>query len=174
MNRRTANAKIRNAVMNHLASYEVFRENRKKSEEVRSLENRPHEVLYFHKVDDPYSHLTIQFIDRFRSSYNIQFKPILVGEENPETVHEPSLYNIYCLEDVKRIAPYYDVSFLANSHPSKDLITKANRILSGVKDANFGEVGKKVSSALWSADEACLEVLLKKYSVSEKDAQQKI
>ena len=158
MNRRTANAKIRNAVMNHFASYEVFRENRKKSEEVRSLENRPHEVLYFHKVDDPYSHLTIQFIDRFRSSYNIQFKPILVGEENPETVHEPSLYNIYCLEDVKRIAPYYDVSFSANSHPSKDLITKANRILSGVKDANFGEVGKKVSSALWSADEACLEV----------------
>ena len=54
MNRRTANAKIRNAVMNHFASYEVFIENRKKSEEVRSLENRPPEVLYFHKVDDGY------------------------------------------------------------------------------------------------------------------------
>ena len=135
---------------------------------------RPHEILYFHKVDDPYSHLTIQFIDRFRSSYNIQFKPILVGEENPETVHEPSLYNIYCLEDARRIAPYYDVSFSAHSYPTKDLVTKANRILSAVKDANFGEVGKKVSTALWSADEACLDALLMEYSVSEKDAQQKI
>jgi 2-hydroxychromene-2-carboxylate isomerase len=174
MNRRTASAKVRNAVMNHFASYEVFKENRKKSEEARSSENRPHEILYFHKVDDPYSHLTIQFIDRFRSSYNIQFKPILVGEENPETVHEPSLYNIYCLEDVRRIAPYYDVSFSAHSYPSKDLTTKANRILSAVQEANFGEVGKEVSTALWSADEACLDELLKEYSVSEKDAQQKI
>ena len=174
MNRRTASAKVRNAVMNHFASYEVFKENRKKSEEARSSENRPHEILYFHKVDDPYSHLTIQFIDRFRSSYNIQFKPILVGEENPETVHEPSLYNIYCLEDVRRIAPYYDVSFSAHSYPSKDLTTKANRILSAVQEANFGEVGKEVSAALWSADEACLDELLKEYSVSEKDAQQKI
>jgi len=174
MNRRTASAKVRNAVMNHFASYEVFKENRKKSEEARSSENRPHEILYFHKVDDPYSHLTIQFIDRFRSSYNIQFKPILVGEENPETVHEPSLYNIYCLEDVRRIAPYYDVSFSAHSYPSKDLTTKANRILSAVQEANFGEVGKEVSAALWSADEACLDALLKEYSVSEKDAQQKI
>ena len=174
MNRRTATAKVRNAVMNHFASYEVFKENRKKSEEARSSENRPHEILYFHKVDDPYSHLTIQFIDRFRSSYNIQFKPILVGEENPETVHEPSLYHIYCLEDVRRIAPYYDVSFSAHSYPSKDLTTKANRILSAVQEANFGEVGKEVSTALWSADEACLDELLKEYSVSEKDAQQKI
>ena len=174
MNRRTATAKVRNAVMNHFASYEAFEENRKNSEEARSSENRPHEILYFHKVDDPYSHLTIQFIDRFRSSYNIQFKPILVGEENPETVHEPSLYNIYCLEDVRRIAPYYDVSFSAHSYPTKDLVTKANRILSAVKDVNFGEVGKKVSTALWSADEACLDELLKEYSVSEKDAQQKI
>ena len=174
MNRRTVSAKVRNAVMNHFASYEVFKENRKKSEEARSSENRPHEILYFHKVDDPYSHLTIQFIDRFRSSYNIQFKPILVGEENPETVHEPSLYNIYCLEDVRRIAPYYDVSFSAHSYPSKDLTTKANRILSAVQEANFGEVGKEVSAALWSADEACLDGLLKEYSVSEKDAQQKI
>ena len=157
MNRPTASAKVRNAVMNHFASYEVFKENRKKSEEARSSENRPHEILYFHKVDDPYSHLTIQFIDRFRSSYNIQFKPILVGEENPETVHEPSLYNIYCLEDVRRIAPYYDVSFSAHSYPSKDLASKANRILSAVEDVNFGEVGKKVSAALWSADEACLD-----------------
>lgn len=174
MNRRTATAKVRNAVMNHFASYEAFEENRKKSEEARSEENRPHEILYFHKVDDPYSHLTIQFIDRFRSSYNIQFKPILVGEENPETVHEPSLYNIYCLEDVRKIAPYYDVSFSAYSYPSKDLVTKANRILSAVKDVDFGEVGIKVSNALWSADEACLDELLKTYSVSENDAQKKI
>lgn len=174
MNRRTASAKVRNAVMNHFASYEVFKENRKKSEEARSSENRPHEILYFHKVDDPYSHLTIQFIDRFRSSYNIQFKPILVGEENPETVHEPSLYNIYCLEDVRRIAPYYDVSFSVHSYPSKDLVSKANRILSAVEDVNFGEVGKKVSAALWSTDEACLDALSKEYSVSENDAQQKI
>ena len=92
MSRRTMSANLRNRAMNTFSSYKIFEETRIKSETSRQQENRPHEVLYFHKVDDPYSHLTIQYIDKFKSSFDVTFKPVLVGEEDPETVHEPSLY----------------------------------------------------------------------------------
>ena len=104
LTRRTFAYKARNKAMNMYSSFENFKAIRKKAEDSRKDTNRPHEVLYFHKVDDPYSHLTIHFIEKFKSTYDVKFKSILVGEENPAALHEPSLYTDYCLEDVKRIA----------------------------------------------------------------------
>ena len=83
------------------SNYENFKLIREKAELSRIKENRKHEVIYFHKVDDPYSHLTVQFLDKLANEYSIKLTPVLVGDENPETVHEPTLYNKYCLEDVK-------------------------------------------------------------------------
>ena len=115
--KRTFAAKLRNRGMNTLSSYDIHKNIRTSAEAKREKENRPHEVLYFHKVDDPYSHLTIQCLKQLESSYEITLKFILVGEENLDAVHEPSLYNIYCLEDVKRIAPFYNIDFQANEYP---------------------------------------------------------
>ena len=92
LTRRTFNYKARNKAMNAFSSFKNFQTIRKKAEIERQKENRAHEVLYFHKVDDPYSHLTIHYIDKFKDSYDIDFKPILVGEENPAALHEPTLY----------------------------------------------------------------------------------
>ena len=122
MARRTISANMRNRGMNTFSSYEIHNNIRNNAEATRKKEKRPHDVLYFHKVDDRYSHLTIHYIDKIKSSFDIVLKPVLVGEENPEAVHEPSLYNIYCLEDARRIAPYYDVDFSAKSYPDKELI----------------------------------------------------
>ena len=64
MSRRTINYKVRNHVMNSFSSFEAFQQLRKQTESARQAANRPHEVLYFHKADDPYSHLTIQCIEK--------------------------------------------------------------------------------------------------------------
>ena len=124
LTRRTFAYKIRNKAMNMFSSFENFQRIRKQAEENRVAEGRNHEVLYFHKVDDPYSHLTVHYIDKFKEAYDVEFKPILVGEENPAALHEPSLYTDYCLEDAKRIAPFYDVNFPGNSYPEKYLVNK--------------------------------------------------
>ena len=63
MARRTISANLRNRGMNTFSSYEIHTNIRNNAETTRKKENRPHEVLYFHKVDDPYSHLTIHYID---------------------------------------------------------------------------------------------------------------
>ena len=167
--RRTFAYKLRNKGMNMFSSYENFKTIRKKAEENRKAEDRQHEVLYFHKVDDPYSHLTVHYIEKFKNAYDVEFKPILVGEEDPAALHEPSLYTDYCLNDVKRIAPYYGVDFPGKNYPDKSLVNKANSILTAINPEEFGSLAKTVSHALWSGDLAKLEELEAKYKTSEEE-----
>lgn len=174
MSKRTIAAPVRNRIMNSFSNYEAFKSVRLESEVKRQDEGRNHEVLYFHKVDDPYSHLTIQSIEKLKSSYNISFKPILVGEEDAEAIHETSLYSKYCLEDVKRIAPFYDIAFPGNSYPSKEMIYKANSILSAVNESKFSEIAIKVSFALWSGDKDTIDILVAIFSPSKDKVIDKI
>ncbi len=174
LTRRTFAYKARNKAMNMFSSFENFKAIRKKAEDSRKDTNRPHEVLYFHKVDDPYSHLTIHFIEKFKSTYDVKFKSILVGEENPAALHEPSLYTDYCLEDVKRIAPFYGVDFPGIDYPKKDLVNKANAILSAVSEEEFESIAKQVSHAIWSGDQEKLNSLGESYQTSEAEVIEKL
>ena len=111
MSRRTIFAKLRNKFMNTYANYELVKKARVEFETERQESCAPHTVIYFHKVDDPYSALTIKYVDKIASAFDIVLKPVLVGEENPETVHETTLYSEYYLTYVNSIAYYYGVSF---------------------------------------------------------------
>ena len=174
MSRRTINYKVRNHVMNSFSSFEAFQQLRKQTESARQAANRPHEVLYFHKADDPYSHLTIQCIEKLISSYEITLKFILVGEENLETVHEPSLYNIYCLQDVNRIASFYNIDFQADEYPAKELVEKANSILTAVKSEDLIEMANKVSSALREGDIRALDKLSSTYFATKAEVKENL
>jgi len=172
--RRTFAYKARNRAMNMFSSFENFKNIRETQESKRQKDNRPHEVLYFHKVDDPYSHLTIQFVDKLINGYDINLRPILVGEENPVTVHEPDLYDAYCLEDVKRIAPFYNVNFEASAYPSKNLIFLANSILCNLAAEQFTSIAKEVSSALWQGQEEKLKELNELYNATDSEISEKL
>ena len=174
MSRRTINYKVRNHVMNSFSSFEAFQQIRKQTESARQAANRPHEVLYFHKVDDPYSHLTIQCLEQLKSSYEITLKFILVGEENLDAVHEPSLYNIYCLQDVKRIAPFYNIDFQADEYPAKELVDKANSILTAIQPEDLIEISTKISSALWQGDAAALDALSSSYFATKAEVKENL
>ena len=174
MSRRTINYKVRNHVMNSFSSFEAFQQIRKQTESARQAANRPHEVLYFHKVDDPYSHLTIQCLEQLKSSYEITLKFILVGEENLDAVHEPSLYNIYCLQDVKRIAPFYNIDFQADEYPAKELVDKANSILTAIQQEDLIEISTKISSALWQGDAAALDALSSSYFATKAEVKENL
>ena len=53
MIKRTISAKLRNKGMNTFSNYEILKNIRDNAEKLRKQEGRGHEVLYFHKVDDP-------------------------------------------------------------------------------------------------------------------------
>ena len=166
MSRRTIFAKVRNKVMNTYASYDLIKKARAAFEVERHESQEPHTVIYFHKVDDPYSALTVEYVEKIASTFDVLLKPVLVGEENPETVHEPTLYGDYCLRDVNRIADYYGVVFSSQTYPEKNLVNLANSILTAADELDFTSLAKKVSKALWSHDQKTLEELAIKHKAS--------
>ena len=168
MSRRTIFAKVRNKVMNTYASYERIKKARVTFEAERQELHEPHTVIYFHKVDDPYSALTVEYVEKIASTFDVLLKPVLVGEENPETVHEPTLYGDYCLRDVNRIADYYGVAFSSQSYP-ENLVNLANSILTAAEESDFTLLAKKVSKALWSHDQKTLEELSIKHKASSDE-----
>ena len=169
MSRRTISAKVRNKVMNTYASYDLIKKGRVTFETERQESKEPHIVIYFHKVDDPYSALTVEYVEKISSTFDILLKPVLVGEENPETVHEPTLYGDYCLRDVNRIADYYGVAFSSQTYPEKNLVNLANSILTAADESNFTSLAKKVSQALWAHDQKSLEELSTKHKASSDE-----
>ena len=79
--KRTFAAKLRNKGMNTFSNFEILKSIRTSAELKRTEENRPHEVMYFHKVDDPYSHLAIQYIDKLQESFDISFQLFWLGKK---------------------------------------------------------------------------------------------
>ncbi len=128
-NRSTIAAPVRNRNMMGFADKQAFLDQRLKAEETRAKENRPHEVLYFHKVDDPYSYLTASYAGEISKRFNVEVTPILVGDDVSETVHEPSMYDVHCLNDARRIGPYYDVHYHKDTYPDNELVQQANSVL---------------------------------------------
>ncbi len=164
MSRRTIFAPVRNKVINKYTSDEYVKGIREEAETERKEDNKSHTVIYFHKVNDPYSALTIEYVDKIASVFDIILKPVLVGEENPETVHEPTLYSEYCLTDVNRIADYYGASFSSKNYPEKSLVHIANSILAAVDESEFISTARLVSKALWNNEKKALEELSIKFT----------
>ena len=174
MSRRTVFAKVRNKIMNTYASYDLIEKARVTFEAERKESQEPHTVIYFHKVDDPYSALTVEYVEKISSTFDVLLKPVLVGEENPETVHEPTLYGDYCLRDVNRIADYYGVTFSSQAYPEKALVNIANSILTAVDESDFISLAKRVSKALWANDQKTLEELSIKHAASPEEVLKKL
>ena len=174
MSRRTIFAKVRNKIMNTYASYDLVEKTRAAFEAERKDSQEPHTVIYFHKVDDPYSALTIEFVEKIATSFDVLLQPVLVGEENPETIHEPNIYGDYCLRDVNIISDYYGVTFSSKSYPEKDLVNLANSILTAVDESDFISLAKKVSKALWAHDQKTLEELSIKHVASPDEVLKKL
>ena len=57
--------------MTRFASLELQNKKRLLLEKKRKEDGRPHEVIYFHSVSDPYSYLVLQKLESLKSSYNI-------------------------------------------------------------------------------------------------------
>ena len=139
---------------------DVLARKRETLEKNRQQEGRPHEVLYFHEISDPYSHLTAQLLDKFTKEYEVELVPLVVGNPPSETVHEPSLYKKYCLTDAIRIAPFYGTVFPNSRLPSDELISLAQRILCNLESNEFVPCVAEVSAHVWSGNEAALKSLV--------------
>lgn len=119
---------------------------------------RPHRVLYFHEVADPYSHLAAQVLGRFIARYDIELDCRLVGPA--ESVPEPGMLAAYARKDAADVAPPYGLAFPPGAAaPDPDLVRRANRLLAGLDAETFVRRAPVVGTAVWAGDRGALERL---------------
>jgi len=141
---------------------------REEQEKIRKKEGRPHEVFYFHELLDPYSHITAQLINKFRSEYSVELVPLVVNEPPSKTVHEPSMYRKYCLTDAIRIGPFYGVEFPSDKLPNAQVVSLAQRILCSLERDEFITRIAEISALVWSGNETALKALINDKTMSEQ------
>ena len=142
---------------------------RDKAEAVRQKTGAPHEVHYFHQLDDPYCALTAQVLARFAERYDIALKTHLVRAAGGSDQPYLDKLAVWSRRDVGLIAPYYGLNFpeLAPVTPDPSLQMKASQRLAGLSDADFIAQVDEVTAALWEQDD---RVLSAGSTVSETEA----
>ncbi len=133
---------------------------REKFELERLKSGDPHMVEYFHQVDDGYSHLAAQVLQRLCQRYDIEMVCHLVRGPQGKNSAEPELLLQLSRYDACHVAPDYGLEF--PEHPQgldSELVELAASVLAAQDNAGFIDCAADVGSALWSGDKSRLESL---------------
>ena len=124
----------------------------------RRVSGRSHEVVYFHQIDDPYSHLLVQALARVQSSYDIDLELRIVPAPDDDAAPEPAALEDYSRRDAAAVAPFYDLKFdNPGIQPTADICQLAERAL--VASGNKVTAAVEIGAALWAGDSQTLSKL---------------
>ncbi|MEO0549680.1 MAG: DsbA family protein [Pseudomonadota bacterium] len=127
---------------------------RQKAEAKRMRSGEPHIVEYFHQLDDPYSHLAAQTLERLAERYEIELKTHLIPATGGSAQPELEKLEVWARKDAELIAPHYGLSFdpKAPVLPDADVQRRAADYLSQLAPADRISELAKISSAVWDGD----------------------
>jgi 2-hydroxychromene-2-carboxylate isomerase len=160
---------VRSAIMRRMAGARDAR----RAHAERDRGGRPHEVLYFHQVDDPYSHLAAQVLGRFLERFDVRLLPRVVARPTPIAIHEKQLWDSWARRDCAAIAPYYGLACRDAGHaPEPALVDLARRTLLSLESAPaaFAEVAAAIGTALQRGERATLEALAARHGAVAAEA----
>jgi len=147
-------------VMTRLSQTSSAKARHAKAEGTRLKVSAPHEVHYFHQVDDGYSHLTAQLLMPLLARYDIELRCHLVCADQGKNVPEPDLLARLSRYESHLVAPGYGLVFPDHpQEPNAHHVSLATRILAAQSAEAFPEIAAKVGDALWSGDGARLDHL---------------
>lgn len=130
------------------------------AEKKRIEQSAPHLLEYFHQVEDGYSHLAAQVLQRLVARYDIELDCHLVEGPQGKNVPEPELLLQLSRYDAFHVAPEYDLEFPAHLQaPSTELVQQASSILAAQAGSDFFECVAEVGRALWADDAVALKAL---------------
>ena len=148
-------------VTSALTSQGLKRLRRQMAEVKRKRRGQTHEVLFFHKVDDPYSYLLLQLIQRLMGDFDIKVKPHIISELNADMFPEPELLDEWSLKDAAFLANTFDLNFPnSKALPEKSLCRRAEKILlANEQSDSFLKFALDVNDALWIEGEDAIAKL---------------
>lgn len=122
-------------------------------------------VIFYHRVNDPYSFLLLQAMPRFLEDFKVklQFRFVLDLPENDSP--QPELLEHYALEDGKRLAALHELVFPDDvKQPSREDALRATAILCKHRDRpQLLHLVTEVTSALWGCSTTTFQSCLKRY-----------
>ncbi len=163
---------IRSAMMRRFADPARRTQQRVRAEAARRQQGRPHQVLYFHQLDDPYSQLAVQALLPLLDRYGIQLVPKVVAKPTPIAIHEQVLWDQWAARECAAMAPFYGLTF---DRPAVGAdLAFARRILLATSDARvFAQQAQCVSAALHLGQHAALEALAVGFTLSSESESEK-
>ena len=142
-----------------------------KAERERIKAGAPHRVEYFHQVDEAYSALTAQVLERLAQRYDIELHCHLVRGQEGKNAPEPEMLARLARYEAHLIAPGYGLRFPEHPDPpGPEHVAVATRILAAQSRADFPRVVAAVSAALWQGDDAALHRLAVAHGSASADA----
>ena len=124
----------------------------------RRVSGRSHQVIYFHQIDDPYSHLLVQALARVQSSYDIDLQLRIVPAPSDDAAPERIALEDYSRRDATAIAPFYDLQFEdPGNQPTGEICQLAERALVATGDKVTAAL--EIGAALWAGDSQTLSKL---------------
>jgi 2-hydroxychromene-2-carboxylate isomerase len=119
---------------------------------------RPHQVHYFHQVDDPYSQLAAQLLERLVTHYDVELVAHLVGPPSDAAAPERARLEAFARKDAADIAPGYRLVFPhRETAPDAANVQLATRVLAAaIGGGRFASAAAAVGSALFDGDRASL------------------
>lgn len=145
------------AISQRLLSRQRLLRLREKAETKRRSKGLPHEVNYFHQVDDPYSALAGASLQKLIQRYDITLMPHVVGPPPDSAAPERDKLIAYSRKDAALLARRFGLAF-ADEHrqPTAPAIEYASRVLvAAIAAGRFNHVVGPVATGLWS-DEAAI------------------
>ena len=124
----------------------------------RRASGRSHQVVYFHQIDDPYSHLLVQALERVQSSYDIDLELRIVPPPVDDAAPERAALEDYSRRDAAAIASFYELQFDdPGSQPTVEICQLAERAL--VATGNKVAAAVEIGAAFWAGDSQTLSKL---------------
>lgn len=138
-------------VSRYLLAPERLERQRIRAEKARIRQGKPHEVHYFHQVDDPYSALTAASLQALLARYDIALIAHVVGAPPDNAAPEREKLIAYSRRDAKLLALRHELDFRdPGGQPAPSAIEAARCLLVAAAEAGrFVEAAAPVSAALW-------------------------
>ncbi len=151
---------LTSTIVGRACSTARLQKQRAKVEQERVKAGDKHVVEYFHQVEDGYSHLAAQVLQRLCLRYNIEMICHLVPGPQGKNSAEPELLLQLSRYDSFHVAPEYGLQF--PEHPDAldpGLVKLATAVLAAQDNESFIETAAHVGDALWAGDGGRLQSL---------------
>ena len=135
-----------------LTDQERLRRRQERLEKRRQRRGLPHTVTWFHRADDPYSHLLAQVLPTFAESFDVALECRTVSNPPAHLVPFPEELAVYALRDCAELAAYYGLQ-MKGDRPTEVAVDAAHTwLVKAERSADYLDTAKQVGLALWGGE----------------------